>query len=94
MSKYKDFETKKSVHINLTRDTHAAMRVKCFEQGLSMQEVIEEIVTRIIQGDAYMVKLLNSLEYHKRERVTKKLPDTDIKSIMRAIEEFDPHREE
>ena len=40
---YRDFETKKSLHINLTRETHGSLRMICFQNRLSMQEVFEEL---------------------------------------------------
>ena len=45
---YRDFETRKSVHINLTRGTHAEFRKILFDCSLSMQEVFEECAIREI----------------------------------------------
>ena len=43
-----DFYIKKSVHFNLSKDAHAAFRIACFNRSLSMQEVVEEFVQRIL----------------------------------------------
>ena len=41
MSGLIDFETKKSVHINLTKSVHAELRSMLVKKGLSMQEVFD-----------------------------------------------------
>ena len=56
-----NFETKKSIHINLTLGTHALFRSKLFERGLSMQEVLEELAIRVSRSESYMEKMLDEL---------------------------------
>ena len=36
------FETKKSVHINIPRATHALVKTQCFKYNLTMQDVFED----------------------------------------------------
>jgi len=87
---YRDFETKKSLHINLTSDTHAALKICAFKHKLSMQEIFEELACRVVSGDPYMEKLISTLEVKKRKRATEKLIDTDAESIFRVIEAENP----
>ena len=47
IQKLTDFETKKSVHINLSKATHAGFRTTLFEDSLSMQEVFERFAYRL-----------------------------------------------
>jgi hypothetical protein len=81
-----NFETKKSVHINLTLGTHGAFRSKLFSKGLSMQEVLEECAIRVADEETYMEKLLESLVQRKIEG-TKSVAASDAASIYRLIEE-------
>ena len=83
---YRDFETRKSVHINLTRETHTEFRIKCLRMKLSMQEVFEELARQIVENDPSMVKLLGDLAHKKRNRQVRKLSATDAESIYRVIE--------
>ena len=87
---YKDFETKKSIHFNITRETHAELRVSCFRKRLSMQEVFEEVSQRIASGSPDMISLLDELSEKKRDRIIEKLSETDAASIYNIIESENP----
>ena len=87
---YRDFETKKSLHVNLTSDTHAALKICAFKHKLSMQEIFEELACRIVEGDSYMQKFISTLEVKKRRRATEKMIETDAESIYRVIEAENP----
>ena len=80
-----DLDIKKSLHINLTKDTHAALRIKLFENHLSMQEVFENVAIQIVEEDPYMLRLLEKIALQKRERTSAKFNKTDAESIYDAI---------
>lgn len=86
MSKYIDFETRTSVHINLTRAGHAELRMMLFKKSLSMQRVFRELTDLIVAEDPYMIKLLDRLETEKRDHVAKQFSSPDAESIYRIIE--------
>ncbi len=79
------FETRKSLHINLARDTHAALKVSAFENDLSMQEIFEAVAIEIIEQSPYMVKFLQNLKVKKREKQLSKFTATDAETIYDAI---------
>ena len=81
----RSFETRKSLHINLTSETHAAFRIECFKRRLSMQEVLEGLAIQIVENDPHMIKFLSDLQRTKRDRAVKKLSATDVESIYRVI---------
>ena len=83
-----NFETKKSIHINLTRGTHAQFRSKLFEKGLSMQEVLEELAIRVSRSETYMEKLLDELVEIKING-DRKIAESDAQSIYRLIKNKD-----
>jgi hypothetical protein len=85
-----DFETRKSLHINLTRETHAALRMTCFQAKLSMQEVIEELAIRMIEEEPYMLNLLHDLANKKRKKAISKIAKSDAESIFKVIEDSNP----
>tara|TARA_B100001123_G_scaffold395251_3_gene476684 strand:- start:3359 stop:3637 length:279 start_codon:yes stop_codon:yes gene_type:complete len=87
---YRDFETKKSLHINLTSDTHAALKIRAFKHKLSMQEIFEELARQIVCNEPYMQKVISGLESKKRARATQKMIKTDAESIFRVIEAESP----
>jgi len=91
MSKaYSDFESKKTIHFNITRETHSMLRVSCFKKRLSMQEVFEELSQRIAAESPDMMKLLSDLSEKKRNKMIKKLSETDAQSLFNIIEEDNP----
>jgi len=80
------FQTRKSVHVNLTTGTHAELRVSLFKRNLSMQEVFEHLACSIVDGDSYLNNLLDTLEYNKKYRVnTKQIVDSDSETIFEEI---------
>jgi len=83
---------KKSVHFNISKDAHAAFRIACFERSLSMQEVFEEFVQRILAEDPYMLKLLDQVSENKKNKTGKKFSKEDVKSIFDMLEEADPFK--
>ena len=87
---YCDFEIRKSVHTNLTRDTHAVFRGALFKKQLSMQEVFEECAIRIVENEPYFLNLLQELQDRKRQKRIRKFTKTDAESIFKIIEEQDP----
>ena len=92
--KIHDFYTKKSVHFNLSKNAHAAFRIACFERSLSMQEVIEEFVQRILSEDPHILKLLDEVSENKRNKVAKKFSKSDVESIFSLLEDESPFDKE
>ena len=92
MSKKHDFYLKKSVHFNLSKDAHAAFRIACFERGLSMQEVVEEFVQRILSEDPHITRLLNEVAENKKNKTQKKFSKSDVESIFSILEDEDPFK--
>tara|TARA_B100000131_G_scaffold209133_1_gene201134 strand:+ start:132 stop:413 length:282 start_codon:yes stop_codon:yes gene_type:complete len=88
------FQLKKSIHINLNKDTHSEFRIKLFKRGLSMQEVFEHLACLIVDDNNYLNSCLDKLEYNKKNRVpNKKFNSTDVESIFDVIEQQNPLEE-
>jgi mevalonate kinase len=85
-----NFETKKSVHFSLTRETHSYFRIACFKRSLSMQEVLEEFVQMIAAENPDMIDFLDDLQGNKRSRKIESLSETDAESIFSVIESDNP----
>lgn len=87
---YVDFETKKTIHFNITRETHSQLRIACFKQKLSMQELFEEISQKISSEDAGMLKIMDELSFKKRNKIIKDLSVSDAESLYNVIQEENP----
>ena len=87
---YKDFESKKTIHFNITREAHSKLRIECFQKRVSMQEVFEEVTQRIAAQSPDMISLLDYVSERKKDRVIKKLSETDAESLFNIIEQESP----
>ncbi len=87
MSKYKDFDHRKSIHVKLLTETHAAFRIELIKKKLSMQEVFEDFAQRVVRGDGFAHRVLDTIARKKRERHIERLSETDAESIFDAIED-------
>ena len=87
---YKDFESKKTVHFNLTRESHSKLRIACFKMRLSMQEVFEEMCQRIATEQPDVMKILTEISTDKRNKTIKRLSESDAESLFNIIENESP----
>lgn len=74
------------MHFNISKDAHAAFRIECFKRSLSMQEVFEEFVQRILAETPYMIRMLDQISDDKKNKVEKKFSKQDVESIFDLIE--------
>ena len=77
----------------MTKDSHAAFRIACFQRGLSMQEVVEEFANRIATDHPHMIKLLDEVVENKKHKARKKFTKSDVESIYDLLEQTDPLKE-
>ena len=87
MSRQYDVLVKKSVHFNLTKDSHTALKMACAASGLSMQEVIEAFAKRIEIEDNKIMKFLDDVVETKKQKANKIFSKSDVESIFSMIED-------
>jgi hypothetical protein len=80
---------KKSVHFNLLTETHAEFRVLAFRKKLSMQDVVEGLISRLVNGDPALVKIVDKISIEKRDKELRKVIGTDAESVFDVIETYD-----
>ena len=88
-----NFVRKKSVHFNLLTETHAEFRVLSFKKKLSMQEVVEGLISRLVNGDPALIKIVNEIGENKYNEELRKIKGTDAESLFDAIEKHDHLKE-
>jgi GTPase SAR1 family protein len=87
VSKYKDFDRRKSIHVKLYTETHANFRVELMKKKLSMQEVFEDFAQRVVAGDGFAHRVLDTIARRKRDKEIEKLSESDVESLFDAIED-------
>lgn len=84
------FQEKKSLHINLKRETHAGFRTELFKLHLTMQESLEEFASLVAIGHPKAMSILHDLVSKKENEEIKKLSDTDADEIYKMLEAESP----
>jgi hypothetical protein len=90
LNEYVDFETKKSVHINLKKRTHAEFRKALLDLDLSMQEVFENFARLLILEDKRALSIVKEIKSEKRLQILKNIDNIESDNIYDAISEIDP----
>jgi 2-hydroxy-3-keto-5-methylthiopentenyl-1-phosphate phosphatase len=85
-----DFAAKKSIHVNMSKGAHAALKIACIKRSLSIQEVFEEIAQMIGAENPEIISVLEDLAMRKRNKIIKKLSENDADSIFDLIEADNP----
>ena len=80
---------KKSVHFNLLTETHAEFRVLAFRKKLSMQDIVEGFISRLVNGDPALVKIVDKISIEKCDKELRKVIGTDAESVFDVIETYD-----
>ena len=84
-----DFQTRKSVHINLSRATHSEYRKTLFDYSLSMQEVFELFARLAAEGDNRAASILQEAYENKRNKAVASFNDVEKRNLYDAISEMD-----
>ena len=71
--RYDIFSGKKSVHVKLTKETHAALREKLFRHGMTMQDLFQEAAEMVLQDTASADKLIQRIFKKKMTSTLEKL---------------------
>lgn len=82
----KKIERRKSLHFNITSSAHSAVRIKCFQHSITMQDFFEEI-SQLVESDSTIIStIMESVAEKKKSRKIKKLTETDVDSLYTMIE--------
>jgi len=91
MSKYKKLLTpKKSVHINLEKETHGDMRGILFKADLTMQDFFAFCARKLASEDGYFMKCLDEISEEKQNKSLEKISNMDIERIYDILENESP----
>lgn len=89
-SKLIDFASKKSIHINMSKDAHASLKIACIKRNLSIQEVFEELAQMVGSENSELIAILEDLSIRKRNKIIRRLSEDDAESLFNLIEADNP----
>lgn len=82
----KILSAKKSVHINIERETHADMRGILFKKDLTMQDFFSSCATSLASEETYFMNFLNEIRRAKENKELKKISSEEIDRIYDLLE--------
>jgi len=77
--------TRRSIHTIVTDETHTAFKATCVQQKLTMQDFLEECINHLLDGDEDFMKFAAEISRRKKEKVIKRVSNTDADAVYRAI---------
>ena len=81
-------KNKKSIHINVDPEDHAAFKIQCVKRDLSMQQVFAAFARRVGLESSDMIRFLDQIANEKNVKVIKKkYAKSDIDAIFNMIEQ-------
>jgi hypothetical protein len=85
-TKFRDLEIRKDLHLSILKPTHLELKVICMRRNLTVQEVFEEFVNRLVTGTPDMIDLLNDIETKKRAKIAQRVNNIDAESLYDIIQ--------
>ena len=90
LQKIVDLQTKKSVHVSMSKDSHTQFRKTLFDFGLSMQEVLELFAQLSGEYDERAIDIIRPAKSNKHQKALKKLTDNEVEDLYDTISQIDP----
>jgi len=84
-----NFETKKSIHIVMSRPVHAEFKKRLFDYSLSMQETLQHFARLIGEENIWAMKIVKDAYKLKRDNAIK-VTRKEAENLYDAISEVDP----
>ena len=81
---------KKSVHINLDKETHADLRGILFKKDLTMQDFFSACAERLVLEDNVFCRFVDQIKDRKLNRQLKKITDFEAERIFDLLEDESP----
>lgn len=78
-------DLRSSVHVKLFADTKKALRVKGVELEMSLQQILECFIDRVVNEDPYIIKMLNKHKIELEKEEMELFSQHDADSIFAAI---------
>ena len=82
----KKIEGRKSLHFNITADSHSAVRIACFKNKITMQDFFEEISMLVAAENPAIQNIMKDVAERKKSKKIAKLSKTDEESLYNIIE--------
>ena len=86
----KILSSKKSVHVNIEKETHADMRSILFKKDLTMQDFFSSCAAALASEETYFMDFLDEIKREKENKALKKISSEEIDRIYDLLESESP----
>ena len=93
MSDY-ELELRRGLHIKLLLETHVGLKLQSCKLKLSMQSIMDELASMVVEEDPHIMRRLKDLSLRRREREVRALNASDTDSLLDHIENLGRRRKE
>jgi len=76
---------RRSIHTIVSEEKHISFKTACIQQKITMQDFLEECINHFLDGDEDFVKFASEIARMKREKVIKRVTQTDADAVYKAI---------
>lgn len=83
-----DLDIRKCVHLRFRTDVHAKLKMACESLKLSMQSVLEELASKVAEGDPHIMEILGGISEKKFENKLKYKPKIIINSDVDSLYDY------
>lgn len=83
-----DLDIRKCIHLRFRTDVHADLKMACERLNLSMQVALEELATKIAEGDPYIIEILKGIQLKKFTRKLKYEPKIVIHNDVDSLYDY------
>ena len=81
---------KKSVHVNIEKETHADMRSILFRKDLTMQDFFSACATALASEENYFMNFLDEIKREIENKTIEKISSTEVDRIYDLLEDESP----
>jgi hypothetical protein len=81
-----DLDIRKDIHLSVLKPSHLELKIICMRRNLTIQEVFEEFVNRVITGSPDMIDMMNDLEIKKRAKEAHRVTSIDAEALYEIIQ--------
>ena len=85
-AKLPDLNLRKDLHLSVLKPSHLELKIICMRRGLTIQEIFDEFVNRILLSTPDMIEMLDDLETKKRAKQAHKITNIDAEALYDIIQ--------
>lgn len=88
MSEIIDLAIRREVRVKLLADVHAELKILAYKKHVKISNIVEELITRLVEGDPYLQQLIDDLSTRIRQAKIRALTTIEADTLFDSIEDI------